>query len=179
MKKEIAFARVATKLAVIYSAHKTDNSVRLWKKEFDGILTGGETRRLFELFSGEFMFLEATGKRTLVWSKNANPNNWTEAWVKNVFDKYGIQTQYGPVLGPDGKMLHPRTNYVRIKEAPVAETLEDKIAHIDAKIAKLNAEKEKLMAFKAAKDKLQLICDTSELSVEQLLELITYVKQGL
>ena len=93
MPKEIAFSRVATKLDNLYSAHKTDNCVKLWQKEFHGILSASEAKRLFELFAGELMLLEARTARMMVWAKKANPANWTPAWCKNTFEKYGIQTK--------------------------------------------------------------------------------------
>lgn len=121
MAKRIDFSRVANKLVLIYSQHKTDNNLSVWKKEFKYILNAAEVKRLYELFSGELQLLQSTGGRNLSWSKHANKDNFTSAWSETIFKKYGVQSVFGPTMGPDGKVLHPRTNYTR-KPAPVAAT---------------------------------------------------------
>lgn len=66
-------------------------------------------------------------------------------------------------------------------ESPVVPVnpLEDKLSEIDAQIARLNEEREAIKRFRAAQEKLQLICDTAEMSAEQLLELINFVAKGI
>jgi len=118
MAKQIDFSRVANKLVLIYSQHKTDNTLSVWKKEFKDILNASEVKRLYELFSGELQLLQSAGGRNLCWSNHANKDNFTRTWSETIFKKYGIQSVFGPTMGADGKALHPRTNYIR-KPAPV------------------------------------------------------------
>lgn len=113
MAKQIDFSRVANKLVLIYSQHKTDNTLSIWKKEFKDILNAAEVKRLYELFSGELQLLQSTGGRNLSWSNRANKDNFTRTWSETIFKKYGIQSVFGPTLGVDGKAIHPRTNYTR------------------------------------------------------------------
>lgn len=117
MAKQIDFSRVANKLVLIYSQHKTDNNLSIWKKEFKDILNAAEVKRLYELFSGDLQLLQSTGGRNLSWSKHANKDNFTRTWSETIFKKYGIQSVFGPTMGADGKALHPRTNYTRKQKA--------------------------------------------------------------
>lgn len=124
MAKRIDFSRVANKLVLIYSQHKTDNNLSVWKKEFKDILNAAEVKRLYELFSGDLQLLQSTGGRNLSWSKHANKDNFTRDWSETIFKKYGIQSVFGPTLGVDGKVLHPRTNYTR-KTTNMSELIYD------------------------------------------------------
>ena len=117
MAKQIDFSRVANKLVLIYSQHKTDNNMSTWKKAFKDILNAQEAKRLYELFSGELQLLQSTGGRNLCWSNSTNKDNFTRDWCKTLFEKYGIQSVFGPTLGVDGKMLHPRANCTRTSES--------------------------------------------------------------
>lgn len=63
-------------------------------------------------------------------------------------------------------------------DAPV-DSVETKIAEIDAQIANLNEQREAILRFKAAQERLKLICEASEMSEEELFSLIKYVRRGL
>ena len=167
MARQIDFTRVSTKLVNLYSTNKVKNTVRSWKDAFKGILTGAEVERLFELFSGSLFLLESTGSRNLQWSKHANKDNFTSEWCKNIFAKYGITTQFGPHLNAEGKMMNPR----QPKPAQVV-TVEDRIS-------KLEKELNRLQSYKQAKDRLSLICETADISLEDLVLLIEQVKKGV
>ena len=126
MAKELDYSRIANKLVLIYSGHKTDNTLSVWTKEFKDILNAQEVKRLYELFSGALCLLVSNGGRKLTWTDRANKDNFTSKWCKSVFEKHGIQTVFGPTLGPDGKALHPRTNYphkvAMVIEQPVEQS---------------------------------------------------------
>ena len=73
--------------------------------------------RFFEVFSGDLALLMARNKIYFEWSDHANSDNWTAEWIENVFNKHNIISKFGPTLGPDGKMLHPRP--IKPKEKPI------------------------------------------------------------
>ena len=107
--REIAANRISTILSNLYSGpDKNRNTIKLWQNAFKGVLNAQEAKRLFEAFAGEAGYLAAKSPRIMVWTKVANPSNWTPAWCENFFKKYSIKSVYGMTLGADGKALHPR-----------------------------------------------------------------------
>lgn len=89
----ISFKRVATLLTTLYSgAGKNRNTIVLWQKYFSNCLSLSQAKLLFEAFS-EAGYLLAKSTRILVWSKSAQPDNWTEGWVENFFKKYEIPAE--------------------------------------------------------------------------------------
>ena len=89
----VSFKRVAALLTTLYSgAGKTRNTIALWQKYFSDCLSLSQAKLLFEAFS-EAGYLLAKSARILVWSKIANPDNWTEGWVENFFEKYDIPAE--------------------------------------------------------------------------------------
>lgn len=125
MAKEIQYSRISTKLQNLKAAHPQDVSAKLWNETFKGLINGGESMRLFDVFSGSLGLLEARNKRYMKWSSKANSNNWTSDWVQNLFEKHNIISKFGPSTDATGKALHPRTNYphkvAMIIEQPVEQ----------------------------------------------------------
>lgn len=181
MAKEISYARVSTKLGNVFAQHKSDNCVAVWQREFKETLNNSESRRLFELFSGELHLLEARADAPQLcsWTEKANPENWTKTWVESLFNDYTIQSKYGPHMTSDGHMANPRKPK-KPAEAPVEiDPLDVQIAKVDAKMAKLQEEKEALLTRKEEKRRreealieLQIICEDSKVTMERLVELV-------
>ena len=119
MAKEIQFSRISTKLQNLKSAHPQDVSAKLWRETFKGLINGGEAMRLFDVFAGELMLLEARNKVYLTWSKKANSANWTAKWLEHLFDKYNIISHFGPAVDANGKMLHAKKQRVVTEVQPV------------------------------------------------------------
>ena len=180
MAKEISYSGVSSKLHVIFAQHKNDNCVAVWQRELKGVLNNSEVRRLYELFSGDFCLLKARtdAPQFCSWSELANPDNWTKAWVENVFKDHAIQSVFGPHM-IDGKMANPRKPK-KLAEAPVeADPIDAQLAKIESKMAKLQEEKEALLAKKEEERKreealveLQIICEASKVTMERLAELV-------
>ena len=122
MAKNINFKRVATLLDHLYCGpDKNSNTITLWQKTFKGVLNAQEARRLFEAFAGDAGYLLARSPRMMVWSKSANPQNWTEKWVENFFSDNAIQSSFGMKTGPDGKALWHRPSKSSTDEAAASE----------------------------------------------------------
>lgn len=112
MAKEIAYSRISTKLQNLKAAHPQDVSAKLWRETFKDLINGSEAMRLFDVFAGTLMLLEARNNKYLTWSTKANSANWTAKWLENIFKKYDILSKYGPTTDATGKALHPRTKKV-------------------------------------------------------------------
>lgn len=182
MAKEIAYSRISTKLQNLKAAHPQDVSAKLWRETFKDLINGSEAMRLFDVFAGTLMLLEARNNKYLTWSTKANSANWTAKWLENIFKKYDILSKYGPTTDATGKALHPRTNYHRkvavaieqpieepIKEAVVEEpTLEELIAQKQQELDALYHQK----AVTDAKKALEVILEFAGIPVDKLVELI-------
>lgn len=121
MAKEIAYSRISTKLQNLKAAHPQDVSAKLWKETLKDVINGSEAMRLFDVFAGTLMLLEARNSKYLTWSAKANSANWTAKWLENIFKKYDILSKFGPTTDATGKMIHPRIpkELVIIEKAPV------------------------------------------------------------
>lgn len=183
MAKEISYSGVSSKLHVIFAQHKNDNCVAVWQRELKGVLNNSEVRRLYELFSGDFCLLKARtdAPQFCSWSELANPDNWTKAWVENVFKDHAIQSVFGPHM-IDGKMANPRKPKKPAEASVEVDPIDAQLAKIEAKMAKLQEEKEALLVKKEeerrradAAAKLSLICEVAEISSEDLFNLVSLV----
>lgn len=121
MAKEIQYSRISTKLQNLKAAHPQDVSAKLWNETFKDLINGGESMRLFDVFSGSLGLLEARNKRYMKWSSKANSSNWTSNWVQSLFEKYNIVSKFGPSTDASGKMVHPRTKRTESPEQKLPE----------------------------------------------------------
>lgn len=123
MAKEIAYSRISTKLQNLKAAHPQDVSAKLWKETLKDVINGSEAMRLFDVFAGSLMLLEARNSKYLTWSAKANSANWTAAWLQHIFEKYSILSKFGPSTDATGKVLHPRKpkSMAAITEAPTQQ----------------------------------------------------------
>lgn len=191
MAKEIAYSRISTKLQNLKAAHPQDVSAKLWRETFKDLINGGEAMRLFDVFAGTLMLLEARNNKYLTWSTKANSANWTAKWLQTIFEKYSILSKFGPSTDATGKALHPRKPKSvivieqPIEEAPVKEEPKEQIfdcSHFSDEL--LNVALEAIMNeierrenIKRKKAQLETICQTAVITVDNLEELIKLYKE--
>lgn len=191
MAKEIQYSRISTKLQNLKAAHPQDVSAKLWRETFKDVINCSEAMRLFDVFAGNLMLLEARNSRYLTWSSKANSANWTATWLQHIFEKYHILSKFGPSTDATGKALHPRKpKSVLVIEQPIEEApLEEKpneqvfdCSHFNDELLNIALEAitneiERRENIKRKKAQLETICQTAGITVDNLEELIKLYKK--